>query len=1215
MATVFKYKSPVSRNYAPGFVRCGLDGSVGNKGRSGNAVYFVDFDLDNSYDIEMALQKIENNFILANDSIKKLEGREYAVNDLLLSNSGKCYRIIESSPDSVFNNFKYDIEFLGAIKNNTDNNIKHVRIYDVTGLRFYSKKTGKLIKSYDPRQRSCWVNNRTEKPYSTDFHKLLKDYNDDEDFALYGAWLKMVAVTTVDDSQKFTNKDGLTGSSYSFSILLNSNKSYALNGFPTEYSGDPIELGDETHSAGKGIGLNFKKKLEFPNITVKPESFFTPTLEQIAKNKTAKDILVEFLFHEVTKPGANKKAPICTTSYMSDYSMDSYHPFGNNIMCTLSADNSMWYKSGVGARETMDNGRRVYKNVPESLELSENLNELISGGSAQHMRLGTINRNLEKYGAGLTFTQTAVEMVPGKIDYNRNIIPKSFPSASEPLKLEWFPQYAASQSLSSVSEKEIQDELDQFTSDASTTSGLILYPTYQITSDLYKEDLRTNYKGGNSLFFSGIDKYEVPFSIFNFVANTLNTYQCVIKSAATKEVVITEVPVLIDTSFRNMSYYISYEGDEDDLDDSFYNDPEDAENDDPTPPSNRDDEDPDKIYKHYWSFKAPIHMQYVPGGNTITVYFISNFDKSLVVSINESEDIIDAVVDKQHKIFSLELGEKILLPSDDLELDFDLNSKDPNRPFYAIPVHITANYGESNLIDTYVGIKLNMWCTAFDDVPVETKKENIISEAIIAYSNPELKPNVPDASIDDTEEKPDDDRKIYKLTVKHIIGTNWDGQIAGAVYQDQAAEISQYYIAKTPYEITYTILNGEKYYFLEPVPEGETPDEDYEQVERDGKIYLKKRQITFEGKLREDTVIGDDVILEIYTFDVSVNAGNFVNIKNPDSSFIQFDDVPYGTIIEELPYFYDLVNDTFERFEDTPDEEDGYVFDPDHFEYYPDESSIITTHTNVVVSAIPLNREDIMVTIVIYYPNGPGNTYTGGTMSQSTDSYKEFVTSYYPKFDAVILKHYVVEETYQIETEEGGVETNTSITISDEKGNPVPYEYDDSVKSARIKDPTDYGKMTVYAYASFKEGQEEISGIFVKFHDFYKDEDVESFIMPDELNQYGTQQKPIYVSPGDTIEFTLERRFVTFDSPTEITLGDPGSGDTFKYIIPLAEGETAYYTFMEEGMTNETLIEYNNPFIIKINEDAPSGFSIPFYNVAADETQKKWLELLIQTKR
>ena len=606
-------------------------------------------------------------------------------------------------------------------------------------------------------------------------------------------------------------------------------------------------------------------------------------------------------------------------------------------------------------------------------------------------------------------------------------------------------------------------------------------------------------------------------------------------------------------------------------------------------------------------------MQYVQGGNTITVYFITNFDRSLVVSINESEDIIGTVIDKQHKIFSLELGERILLPYDGLDLDFDLKSKDPNRPYYAIPVNITANYGESNLIDTYVGIKLNMKCTAFDDVPVETKKENVISEAIISYSNPDLKPNVPDEPIDDIEEKPDDDRKIYKLTIKHIIGTNWDGQIAGSIYQDQSGEISQYYIAKTPYKITYTILNAEKYYFLVPVHDGETPDEDYEQVERNGKIYLKKRQITFEGKLREDTVIGDDVIIEIFTFDVSVNAGNFVNVKNPDSSFIQFNEVPYGTIIEKLPYFYDLVNETFERFEDNPDEEDGYVFDPDHFEYSPDESSIITNHTNVIVSAIPLDREDIMVTIVIYYPNGPGNSYTGGTMSQSTDSYKEFVTSYYPKFDAVILKHYVVEETYQVETEEGMVKQE-SIVISDEKGNTVKYDYDDSIKSARITNPTDYGKMTIYAYASFKEGQEEISGVFVKFYDFYNNEDVESFIMPDELNQYGTQQKPIYVSPGDTIEFTLERRIVRFDSPTEVTLGEPGSGDAFTYIIPLAEDETPHYTFLGEGMINDTL-NYNKRYKIKINEDAPNGFSIPFYNVAEDGTQKKWLELLIQTKR
>ena len=1224
MATVFKYKTPVSRNYAPGFVKCGLDGSVGNKGRSGNAVYFVDFDLDNSYDIEMALQKIEHNFILANDSIKKLEGREYGVNDLLLSNSGKCYRIIESSQDSVFNNFKYDIEFLGAIKNNTDNNIKHVRIYDVTGLRFYNSRTGKLIKSYDPKQKSCWVNNRSEKPYSTDFYTLMKDYNDDEDFSLYGAWFKMVAVTTIDDSQKFTNKDGLTGSSYSFSILLNSNKSYSLNGFPCEYSGDPIELGDETHSAGKGISLNFKKKLEFPNITVKPESFFIPDKKDQTKpekQKTEKDILMEFLFNEVTKPGAKNKVPLCTTTYMSDYSMDSYHPFGNNIMCTLSADGTMWYKSGVNARTLVESGHKTYKNVPESLSLSEDLNELVSGGSVQHERLATISKHLEKYGAGLTFTQTSVEMIPGKIDYNINIIPKTISSVSEPLDLKWFPQYAIGQSISNITEEETQEELDQFTSDASTTSGLLLYPKYPITSNLYAESQRINYKGGNSLFFSGIDKYEVPYAISNFVTNSLNTFQCVVKSAATKEVVVTEVPVLIDTSFRNKSFYISFVGDDEDKDDSFYNDPEDAENDDPTPPSNRDDEDPDKEYKHFWSFKSPIHIPYMGGGNSVTVYFITNMDitdgsrDSVVVSINDSEDIIPSVKTLQDKIFEITIGAAVSTSSVSDILPFLKEAPYNNGSYKAVPVTVKADYTGLDLIETYVGIKLCAKTKTIKNLDVDKKKDEVISESIISYSNPELKPNVPDASIDDTIEKPDEDRNIYKLTVKHIIGTNWDGQISSTTYRDQAAEISQYYIAKTPYEVTYTILNTEKYYFLVELQEDETPETGEETVERGGKTYVKRHEITFEGKLKGDTVIGDDVIIEIVTFDVNVIQGNNVNLKDPSVPYIEYKDVPYGTVIEELPFFYDLVEETFERYPDEPNKDGGHVYDKDRFEYDPSESSIVTADTNVKVSAIPLDRERIPVEITIYYPNGPQNSYNGGSISIEHDFYLEYVTTYYPKFDAVINKHYKIYERYTITKEDGESETKESISILSYKGDPVPYTYDNNLYSAIIEDPTQYKEMAVTAYATFEKSQDNISGIHIEFYDWYNDQEVDNFIMHGEAEQYGSQTKPIYAKGGETINLTFERKRVVFESPSETIITDEEVGDDgFTYRIPApVEGEEAQYEFIGDT-THETNISYNSLVEIKLKNNAASSFTIPIYNVSKDgSTMKKWMQLLIQT--
>ena len=1235
MATVFKYKTPVSRNYAPGFVKCGLDGSVGSKGRSGNAVYFVDFDLDNSYNIEMALQKIEHNFILANDSIKKLEGREYGVNDLLLSNSGKCYRIIESSKDSLFNNFKYDIEFLGEIKNNTNNNIKHVRIYDVTGLRFYSNKTGKLIKSYDPKQKSCWVNNRSEKPYTTDFYTLMEEYNDDEDFSLYGAWLKMVAVTATDDSQKFTNKDGLTGSSYSFSILLNSNKSYSLNGFPCEYSGEPVELGDETHSAGKGMSLNFKKKLEFPNIAVKPESFFMPDKDS---GKTEKDILIDFLFNEVTKPGTKSKVPLCTTSYMSDYSMDSYHPFGNNIMCTLSADGTMWYKSGVNSRTLVESGSKTYKNIPESLSLSDDINELVSGGSVQHKRLSTISKNLEKYGAGLTFTQTDVELIPGKIDYNKNIVPKTFSNVSEALDLKWFPQYAIGQSISTVTEEETQDELDQFTSDASTTSGLLLYPKYPITSNLYAyaESQRTNYKGGNSLFFSGIDKYEVPYAIFNFVTNSLNTFQSVVKSAATKEVVVTEVPVIVDTSFRNKSFYVSYVGDDDYNDDSFYNDPEDAENDDPTPPSNRDDET-DKEYRHFWSFKHPIHIPYKNGGNSITVYFITNMDitdgsdDSVKASINESEDIIPSVQTLQKKIFNITTGAAVSASSVSEILPFLKEAPYNNGKYYAVPVTVTANYAGLNLVETYVGIKLCAKTKTIKNISADKKKDEVISESIVSYSNPELKPNVPDASIEDTIEKPDEDRKIYKLTIKHVIGTNWNAQISSTTYRDQAAEVSQYCISKTPYEVTYNILNKEKNYFLVELQEGEIPEDGEETIERDGKTYLKKYEITFDGKLKSDTVIGENIIIELATFDVSVSQGNYVTLKDPSVSCIEYKNVKYGTIIEELSKsdssvnetFYDLVNKTFERLPDDPDNPEGNVYNKDKFEYDPSSSSIITSNTEVKVSAIPLERKRILVEIKIYYPNGPKNSYEGGTFSTGEESYLSYVTRYYPKFDTIIDKHYSIYETYDT-IENGEAVSKNSISILSYNNNNVEYEYDDNLHTAIVYDPTQYKEMNITAYATFEKSQNAVSGIRIKFDDWSnEDEPVDSFIMYDEPGQYGSSSNPILVKGNKTIELTFERKKVMFNSPTDTSILDEKvDSDGFVYYIHVPpESEQPQYRLKDENGNDITYdkkdIDYNSTITIELIEDPKPTFNIPIYNFSKGSTGEDktlWMELTVQTQ-
>ena len=68
--------------------------------------------------VKQELKKlIENNIILSSSNIGNITKiREYKINDLILSNSGKCYKIIQSTSESLFKNYKYDIEYIGQFK-------------------------------------------------------------------------------------------------------------------------------------------------------------------------------------------------------------------------------------------------------------------------------------------------------------------------------------------------------------------------------------------------------------------------------------------------------------------------------------------------------------------------------------------------------------------------------------------------------------------------------------------------------------------------------------------------------------------------------------------------------------------------------------------------------------------------------------------------------------------------------------------------------------------------------------------------------------------------------------------------------------------------------------------------------------------------------------------------------------------------------------------
>ena len=261
MAVVFKYKSPISQTYAPGMSKPGAAGPIGVKGNSGNAVYFIDFDLDNSYNVEQALQKIENNKLISINDDKDLLYHTYQINDILLSNSGKCYRIAEKR-DTTFSNYDFNIEYLGEINKSNISPVKIVMILDLTNAVFYKEGTangsyaGDIIKEYNSEELSCYLTNRTEKPYTSKFSINNKDYS------LIGSWVKIAGYRLEDTTPKYDPTDGgIYGSKHSFVIQLNNNKNMSCDSIPVEYKSDVIQT-DETG----GYSINFNKKLEYPNI-------------------------------------------------------------------------------------------------------------------------------------------------------------------------------------------------------------------------------------------------------------------------------------------------------------------------------------------------------------------------------------------------------------------------------------------------------------------------------------------------------------------------------------------------------------------------------------------------------------------------------------------------------------------------------------------------------------------------------------------------------------------------------------------------------------------------------------------------------------------------------------------------------------------------------------------------------------------------------------
>ena len=179
---VFKYKNSLERAYAPGIADSGEDGLRGDKGIAGPCMYYVGYDLDNSYSINLALQKIENNILLSDESTEHLPGeRTYKNQDLIISTSGQLY-MLKNAPEG--STYKFNIQPIGQFIRddvNDPNPITRLLVIVFTNEPQYFGTT------YSFSQRACVPPTN----YETLSYTL-------SSFMLDGVWIMPIIYTTED---------------------------------------------------------------------------------------------------------------------------------------------------------------------------------------------------------------------------------------------------------------------------------------------------------------------------------------------------------------------------------------------------------------------------------------------------------------------------------------------------------------------------------------------------------------------------------------------------------------------------------------------------------------------------------------------------------------------------------------------------------------------------------------------------------------------------------------------------------------------------------------------------------------------------------------------------------------------------------------------------------------------------------------------------------
>lgn len=331
----FRFKKPVNWAYAPGLTKAGADGSVGKTGFDGNAIYFIDYELNNSYNIELAQQKLENNFTLSGNSVQISEDREYHSGDIIISDRGSCYRI-EKGIDPYYT---FSINHIGNFSiPESVNNVKvlGLAIYKIPENDTYKRSYNNFIPNNRQTLKKVDDNLNYQVEYRTDSEISYNHNTIHPAFSINGLWYKFLVI--IEDEESLSNN---TNIKYTLEINLKNRKSYHFNSVPDLHYD---EHSDPVNPYLYGF-FNFNKTLEF-SVPVMPKTTFENNSNNI-------DFIINY----------GNAEPY----FLSDMSMDKVHLFGTDIRQMVVRQNNTTYCSidGVTAmREADSDGMMRRHNTP-----------------------------------------------------------------------------------------------------------------------------------------------------------------------------------------------------------------------------------------------------------------------------------------------------------------------------------------------------------------------------------------------------------------------------------------------------------------------------------------------------------------------------------------------------------------------------------------------------------------------------------------------------------------------------------------------------------------------------------------------------------------------------------------------------------------------------------------------------------------------------------